>query len=149
MTISDSEPTLDSQSPDPVPEGNARYLNRELQWLEFNERVLHQAVDETFPLLERVRFLSIFSSNLDEFFMKRVGGLQRQVAAGVPIVAYEGVSPVQLLADIRARVRHDAVGGRRERRCGRATPSRTQALTTDFCGQCPRPKASLGAHPFP
>lgn len=81
-----------------------RFLNRELQWLEFNERVLHQAMDPRTPLLERVRFLAIFSSNLDEFFMKRVGGLRRQLEAGVSVVYYEDISPQALLAAIRERV---------------------------------------------
>ncbi len=81
-----------------------RFLNRELQWLEFNERVLHQAMDQRTPLLERVRFLAIFSSNLDEFFMKRVGGLRRQIEAGVSVVYYEDISPQALLAAIRERV---------------------------------------------
>ncbi|MGI9015275.1 MAG: polyphosphate kinase 1 [Phycisphaerales bacterium] len=80
------------------------YLNRETQWLEFNSRVLQLAADPARPLLERVRFLSIFSSNLDEFFMKRVGGLHRQAAAGVPVVGYENVAPDVLLAQIRERV---------------------------------------------
>jgi polyphosphate kinase len=59
------------------------YLNRELTWLEFNRRVLHEAMDERTPLLERIKFLSIVSSNLDEFFMKRIGGLKQQVGAGI------------------------------------------------------------------
>uniref|UniRef100_UPI0040577233 hypothetical protein n=1 Tax=Candidatus Electronema sp. TaxID=2698783 RepID=UPI0040577233 len=54
------------------------YLNRELTWLEFNRRVLHEGQDPRTPLLERVKFLAIVSSNLDEFFMKRVGGLKQQ-----------------------------------------------------------------------
>ncbi len=58
-------------------------LDRDVQWLEFNRRVLHEAMDERTPLLERVRFLGIFTSNLDEFFMKRIGALARQAAAGV------------------------------------------------------------------
>ena len=61
----------------------ALFFNRELSWLDFNWRVLHQARDLRIPLFERVRFLSITQSNLDEFVRKRVGGLQRQVDAGV------------------------------------------------------------------
>src|SRR5436305_9795451 len=60
------------------------YLNRELSWLEFNRRVLEEAQDCSVPLLERVKFLAIVESNLDEFFMVRVGGLQQKVQAGIP-----------------------------------------------------------------
>src|SRR5580693_6384574 len=71
----DSVPALD----DPV-----LYFNRELSWLEFNGRVLEEAQYPSVPLLERLKFLAIFESNLDEFFMVRVGGLQQKVQAGIP-----------------------------------------------------------------
>ncbi|MEK6578781.1 MAG: RNA degradosome polyphosphate kinase, partial [Bdellovibrionota bacterium] len=69
------------------------FINRELSWLEFNRRVLHQAIDQRTPILERVRFFSIFSSNLDEFFMKRVGGLKRQVMAAISSSGIEQTAP--------------------------------------------------------
>ncbi|MCA9285146.1 MAG: polyphosphate kinase 1 [Phycisphaerales bacterium] len=87
----------------PGPEDPDRFLNRELQWLAFNERVLHMAEDDRTPLLERVRFLCIFASNLDEFFMKRVGGLRRQHEEGIQ-GPYESMTPGQQLAAIRERV---------------------------------------------
>ncbi|HEV7991883.1 MAG TPA: polyphosphate kinase 1 [Gemmatimonadaceae bacterium] len=80
------------------------YLNRELSWLAFDARVLHEATDPRVPLLERVKFLSIFSSNLDEYFMVRVGGLRRQVASGVTHLTPDGRSPAEQLALIRERV---------------------------------------------
>jgi polyphosphate kinase len=85
-----------------------RFLNRELSWLDFNARVLDLACDPTLPLLERVRFCSIVSSNLDEFFMVRVAGLERQAAAGLATRSPDGRMPAAVLADIRRRV-SDAV----------------------------------------
>ena len=80
------------------------YFNRELSWLDFNARVLHEAVDERVPLLERVKFLAIFSTNLDEFFMVRVAGLKRQLAAGVSAFSPDGLTPQQQLDAIQRRV---------------------------------------------
>jgi len=80
------------------------YINRELSWLEFNARVLHEAFDPRNRLLERLKFLAIFSTNLDEFYMVRVAGLRRQIAAGVQHVPPDGMTPTQQLAAITARV---------------------------------------------
>src|ERR1700733_2783971 len=74
-----------------------RYLDREESWLRFNQRVLELAEDESIPLLERVRFLAIFASNLDEFFMERVAGRIRRMAAGLPVESASGRSPTQIL----------------------------------------------------
>lgn len=77
------------------------YFNRELSWLAFNERVLEEALDTKHPLLERVKFLSIFGSNLDEFFMIRVSGLRRQLESGVLEAPPDGMTPAEQLAEIR------------------------------------------------
>jgi polyphosphate kinase len=76
------------------------YINRELSWLQFNWRVLEEALDERRPLLERVKFLAIFATNLDEFFMIRVSGLRRQVTGGVLEVPPDGMTPSEQLAAI-------------------------------------------------
>lgn len=81
-----------------------RLFNRELSWLDFNERVIDLAADPATPLLERVRYCSIYSSNLDEFFMIRVGGLERQIAFGLDVVSADGRSPRETLAGVRERV---------------------------------------------
>lgn len=80
------------------------FLNREIGWLKFNKRVLYQAKDLRTPLLERVRFLNIFHSNLDEFFMKRVGGLKRQYLAQVASISHDGLTPEEQLKQIRDKV---------------------------------------------
>nr|VFK02805.1 MAG: polyphosphate kinase [Candidatus Kentron sp. H]VFK02940.1 MAG: polyphosphate kinase [Candidatus Kentron sp. H]VFK06159.1 MAG: polyphosphate kinase [Candidatus Kentron sp. H] len=81
------------------------YLNRELTWLAFNRRVLHEARDERTPLLERVKFLAIVSSNLDEFFMKRIGGLKQQLAVGMQELTVDGRTPAQQIAECYAQTR--------------------------------------------
>ena len=78
-------------------------INRDLSWLEFNRRVLAEAKDPAVPLLERVKFLAIFSSNLDEFFMVRVAGLKRQAAGERPVPS-DGVAPELILPAISRRV---------------------------------------------
>jgi polyphosphate kinase len=82
-----------------------RFLDRELSWLHFNERVLELAEDPDLPLLERVRFTAIFASNLDEFFMVRVAGLKRRIAAGVAVRAASGLLPRDVLESIWSTTR--------------------------------------------
>ncbi|HAC64921.1 MAG TPA: polyphosphate kinase 1 [Cyanothece sp. UBA12306] len=81
------------------------YFNRELSWLEFNYRVLHEALDERTPLLERLKFCAIFSSNLDEFFMVRVAVLKQQLKAGVTKLTADGLTPHEQLTAISDRLR--------------------------------------------
>ncbi|RAG61362.1 RNA degradosome polyphosphate kinase, partial [Burkholderia multivorans] len=78
-----------------LPDPADRFLDRELSWLAFNERVLDLASDPEVPLLERVRFLSIFASNLDEFFMVRVAGLKRRINTGLAVPTVTGRMPLQ------------------------------------------------------
>jgi polyphosphate kinase len=83
-----------------------RYLERELSWLQFNERVLQLAMDPAVPLLERTRFLAIFANNLDEFFMVRVAGLKRRIATGLAVRTAAGIEPRELIERI-ARLAHE------------------------------------------
>jgi polyphosphate kinase len=104
----------DVVEPEPRELPDDRFGDRELSWLAFNQRVLELAEDEHQPLLERVRFLAIFASNLDEFFMVRVAGLKRRIATGLAVTAASGLSPRQVLEAISVRAheltaRHAAV----------------------------------------
>jgi polyphosphate kinase len=94
-----------SPAPSDRPNPEERYFNRELSWLAFNERVLAEASNTAYPLLERLRFLSISGSNLDEFMMIRVAGLAGQVRSGVGNVSLDGKTPSQQLAAINTKVR--------------------------------------------
>src|SRR6201993_2199877 len=97
-----SEPRLleDSTAPDDRFTDRSLYFNREISWLAFNHRVLEEALDPAWPLLERLKFLSIFHSNLDEFFMIRVSGLHEQLEAAVTERSPDGLSPQEQLRAI-------------------------------------------------
>jgi polyphosphate kinase len=101
---SDSKPasTPAAKQRKPKAADTATFFNRDLSWLEFNRRVLALAADEGLPLLERLRFVGIFTSNLDEFFMKRVGLVKRQVHAGIDAASPDGMRPRQVLAAIHS-----------------------------------------------
>jgi polyphosphate kinase len=96
----DLVPAPDSASDLPA----GRFGNRELSWLAFNERVLVLAEDDTQPLLERVKYLSIFASNLDEFYMVRIAGLKRRADMGLQVPSADGLSPREVLAALASRI---------------------------------------------
>ena len=80
------------------------YINRELSWIAFNQRVLAQALNEHTPLLEQAKFSAIFSNNLDEFFMVRVASLKSQQEAGVTTLSDDGLTPLEQLEAIQAKL---------------------------------------------
>ncbi|MBC7809670.1 MAG: RNA degradosome polyphosphate kinase, partial [Burkholderiales bacterium] len=92
------------EPPSPPELGPETYTNRELSWLEFNRRVLEMAKDPNVPLLERVKFLAIFSTNMDEFYMVRVAGFASKVKLGLSNIRPDGLTPAQLIIEIRRRV---------------------------------------------
>ena len=147
-----------------------RFLDRELSWLAFNQRVLELAEDDTVPILERANFLAIFASNLDEFFMVRVAGLKRRIATGLAVPTNVGRAPLDVLADISAKAhelqeRHarafrdsvkpalDEAGVHIEAlarpRAGRPRPGRRDLLDADLPGADAargRPRAPVPLH---
>ncbi len=147
--------------------GESPYFNRELSWLQFNQRVLAEACNEAYPLLERLRFLSISGSNLDEFMMIRVAGLVGQVQRGLATPSIDGRSPTQQLAAIREMLaelsqRQQAIW--RSVRAGlaaadihiadeqRVSPAAHKWLKTYFLNEILpiiTPQALDPAHPFP
>ena len=107
MTTPDSQPRLDpitDAGSGEVPADPNRFFNRDHSWLEFNARVLAMCADATVPLLERVRFMAIYSRNLDEFYMKRVGALRHAIETGISGTTYEPLTPAQVLHTMRTRV---------------------------------------------
>ncbi len=143
------------------------FINRELSWLAFNERVLEEASNTAYPLLERLRFLSISASNLDEFYMVRVAGLKGLVAAGVATTGADGMTPIEQLAAIHRRVAevldrqqacwHELVGllraqGVQVLDVAELEPSEIEALGRRFVEEALAvltPIAVDPAHPFP
>ncbi len=106
MSTPTAQPQEQPPSTSSTLDASCLYINREISWLQFNGRVLEEALTTSHPLLERVKFLATFSSNLDEFFMIRVSGLRRQVTEGVFAAPPDGMSPSEQLAAIRQTLMH-------------------------------------------
>jgi polyphosphate kinase len=159
---------VDSSAPEDRLKDRSLYFNREISWLAFNRRVLEEALDTNWPLLERLKFLCIFHSNLDEFFMIRVSGLHDQLEASVTERSADGLSPTEQLRAIGEIVRRDlelagrtltedvlpklAEKGIRVRTWDAIEPERRKELTAYFESvvfPVLTPLAFDPAHPFP
>ena len=147
LTVPEAAPAIDDGAPRtalPVPPAatplppetdlpDDRYLNRELSWLDFNERVLALAKDPSQPLLERAKFLAIFASNLDEFYMVRVAGLKRRDEAGLSVRSADGLTmrsdwrPSPFQTDVLERLRDD-IRKRGLALCPRSRPAEAAEL---------------------
>src|SRR4051794_9985183 len=104
MTDVAQEPNTEAEAETDL-DSTELYANRELSWLDFNDRVLQLAEDERVPLLERAKFLAIFAINLDEFFMVRIAGVHDQIEAGVDVRRPDGLSPTETLKQVHVRAR--------------------------------------------
>ena len=145
--VAPARPRRTPRTTSPLP-----YLNRELSWLEFNARVLHEARDERNPILERVKFLTIFAGNLDEFFQVRIAGLRQQVETGSVATSPDGRTADAQLAAARERVldlvaEHSAIwldvrAGPRRRRESRSSTTRRSPSTTRRSGSASSTRSS-------
>ena len=122
-----------------------RFLDRELSWIAFNARVLELAQDDALPLLERVRFAAIFASNLDEFFMVRIAGLKRRIAAGVAVPSASGLNPRDVLSRSLAASQELMVGTPRRTTASSCPPSPPTASSSCTGTRCGRPSRSRSA----
>ena len=111
-----------------------RYLDRELSWLAFNQRVLELAEDPPLPVLERANFLAIFASNLDEFFMVRVAGLKRRIVTGLAVPTNVGRAPHDVLADISREGARAAGAPRRPSATSSSSPPSPRPASTSCRG---------------
>jgi len=105
ITDSEAGEQVRPEATPPTLDDPALYINRELSWLAFNDRVLEEALDERNPLLERLKFIAIYGTNLDEFFMIRVAGLKQQIEAEVHHRSDDGLLPEEQLEAVAARLR--------------------------------------------